>query len=85
METNIKKLLLDIELALKNEDFDGALDLYEFIEKNWEYLSKNLTLKEGKEALKILNFISNLLKEKISSLREDRAYLTLRQNYTKYL
>lgn len=85
MEKNLKKTLLEIELALKKEDFDRALELYEFIENNWDDLKEDLNLEEAKEALKIINFIDEMLKEKASSLRENNSYLKLRQSYTKFL
>ncbi|MFN3505641.1 MAG: hypothetical protein ACK4Y7_05495 [Caldimicrobium sp.] len=85
MEKKLKKTLLEIELALKKEDFDRALELYEFIENNWDDLKEDLNLEETKEALKIINFIDEMLKEKASSLRENNSYLKLRQSYTKFL
>lgn len=84
MEKNLKERLLEIELAIKNEEWDKALSLYETIEREWLKLSQGLTLPETKSLLNILNFIDSLLKEKIFFFQQNKNYLKLRQSYTKF-
>ncbi len=84
MSEKLKELLLEIELSLKNEDWDRALFLYEEIEKNWDLYVQFLDMEKAKVALELLYFIDALLKEKLKSLKEEKDYLSARKNYSKF-
>ena len=85
MESELKKRLLEIEVALSNEEWDNALALYERLNKEWPEISKNLTLDYAEEALKIVEFLGKLLKEKIDSFKKKQDYLKMRKSYSKFI
>lgn len=85
MQENLKAILLEIELALKNNEWDRALTLYSNLEKGWGSFQKELTLKEAEECLKIVNFLKNLLQEKALSIKRESDYLKIRQRYSKFV
>lgn len=84
MKGRLKELLLEIELSLKKEEWARALSLYEKINQEWEELSSGLTQEEAEEALRLTNFIEDLLKNKSGSLQVEDRYLKTRQSYTKF-
>lgn len=84
MKGRLKELLLEIELSLRKEEWERALSLYEKINQEWEELSSGLTQEEAEEALRLTNFIEDLLKKKSGSLQVEDRYLKTRQSYTKF-
>lgn len=84
MEKKIKNYLLEIELALKKEDWDRALLLYRSLNENLDEFLKKLNNSEAQEALKIVQFLDKLLQEKISTLQKQSQYLQVRQKYNQY-
>ncbi len=85
MESKLKKRLLEIEVALCNEEWDNALELYERLNKEWPEISKELTLDEAKEVLKIVDFLGKLLREKVDSFKKKQDYLKMRKSYSKFI
>jgi predicted nuclease with TOPRIM domain len=84
LKGRLKELLLEIELSLRKEEWERALSLYEKINQEWEELSSGLTQEEAEEALRLTNFIEDLLKNKSGSLQVEDRYLKTRQSYTKF-
>lgn len=85
MKKGLKAQLLEVELALKQEDWARALELYENINKNWEKISKDIDYKEVEESLRLVNFIEKMLTEKIKILKVEDQYLKTRRSYTKFI
>lgn len=85
MTKNLENLLLEIELLIKKEEWDKALELYQLIHQNWEELTKDLDLEKANQLLKIVQFLEILLKEKLESLLKEGENLRVRQKYTKFL
>ncbi len=85
MKKGLKAQLLEVELALKQEDWARALELYETINKNWEKISKDIDYKEVEESLRLVNFIEKMLTEKIKTLKVEDQYLKTRRSYTKFI
>jgi len=82
---NLENLLLEIELLIKKEEWDKALELYQLIHQNWEELTRNLELEKANQLLKIVQFLEILLKEKLENLFKEEENLRIRQRYTKFL
>lgn len=85
MTKSLESLLLEIELLIKKEEWDRALELYQLIHQNWEKLTKDLDLEKANQLLKIVQFLEILLKEKLESLLKEGENLRVRQKYTKFL
>jgi len=81
---NLRETLVKVELAIKKNEFDKALELYEKINKHWEEYQKNLNQKEIKELIKLLEYIKNLLLEKQKELFERKKLFQLRKAYSKF-
>lgn len=81
---NLREALVKVELAIKKNEFDKALELYEKINKNWEEYQKNLNQIEIKELLKLLEYIKNLLLEKQKELFDRKKLFQLRKAYSKF-
>ncbi len=79
----LKASILEIELAIKTEDWDKALFIYDDLEENLKDM-KGLTLKELEEALRLVNFLDSLLQEKYQNFQKKREYLRTRQKYIKF-
>jgi len=82
---NLENLLLEIELLIKKEEWDRALELYQLIHQNWEELTRNLELEKANQLLKMVQFLETLLKEKLENLLKEGENLRVRQKYTKFL
>lgn len=85
MKKSLEELLLEIELLLKKEEWDRALELYQLIHQNWEELTRNLELEKATQLLKIVQFLETLLKNKLESLLKESESLRVRQKYSKFL
>lgn len=85
MKKDLKAQLLEIELAIKREDWAKAFELYAIIDKNWAKISIELDPKEAEESLRLVNFIEEMLKNKIKALKMEDQYLKTRKTYTKYV
>jgi len=81
---NLREVLVKVELAIKKNEFDKALELYEKINKNWKEYQKTLNQKEIKELIKLLEYIKNLLLEKQKELFERKKLFQLRKAYSKF-
>ncbi len=82
---NLKKKLWEIEIALKEENFVKALFLYEEIKKDWSDYEKFLRNHQNlKEIFKLINYIDEMLKEKLENLKLQEKLLKVRKKYTKY-
>jgi len=81
---NLREALVRVELAIKKNEFDKALELYEKINKNWEEYQKNLNQIEIKELIKLLEYIKNLLLEKQKELFDRKKLFQLRKAYSKF-
>jgi len=80
----LKEELIKIQLALKNNDLDEAIKLYEKIEKFWESYAKRLSPEEVQASLRLVDYIEKLLKEKNERSVEKRKFLNLRKSYTQF-
>jgi len=85
LKKSLEELLLEIELLLKKEEWDRALELYQLIHQNWEELTRNLELEKATQLLKIVQFLETLLKNKLESLLKESESLRVRQKYSKFL
>lgn len=81
---NLKEILLKIELAIKKNELDLALKLYEDINKNWEEYQKGITPEEVKPLLKLSEYIEKLLLEKKEGFFDRKKLLQLRKVYSKF-
>ncbi|MCS7150305.1 MAG: hypothetical protein N2Z40_05880 [Caldimicrobium sp.] len=84
MFKSLRERLLDIELLIKEKNWDKAHTLYKEIEENWENLIKNLSQEEANQALKIINFIEVLLQENLETLRIGSKHLESLKTYNKF-
>ncbi|PMP65095.1 MAG: hypothetical protein C0190_07110 [Thermodesulfobacterium geofontis] len=83
-EYNLKEALIKIELAIKKNEFDLALMLYEEINKNWEEYEKEITPDSAKNFLKLSEYIEKLLLEKRKNFFDRKNLLQLRKAYSKF-
>ncbi|QER41850.1 hypothetical protein F1847_03465 [Thermodesulfobacterium sp. TA1] len=81
---NLKERLIEIELAIKNQDLDRALKLYEEINLNWEDYKNSINQENLQAILNLVNFLEKLLKEKQAELIETQKFLNLKKAYTKF-
>ncbi|WP_038055110.1 hypothetical protein [Thermodesulfobacterium hydrogeniphilum] len=81
---SLKKELIKIELALKQNKLDQALELYENINKNWEKYENNLKIEEINNLIRLLDYIEKLLKNKYKKSLENQKFLNLRKAYTRF-
>lgn len=81
---NLKDELVKIELALKKNELDLALNLFEKIEKNWEVYKKEIKEEEIEGLIKLSEFIGKLLLEKKKNFLVCEKLFQLRKNYSKF-
>ncbi len=81
---SLKEELIKIELALKQNKLDQALELYENINKNWEKYENNLKIEEINNLIRLLDYIEELLKNKYKKSLENQKFLNLRKAYTRF-
>jgi len=84
MVINLKEILLQIEITLKNDDLDKAYNLYKEIDKNWEKYKISIKKEEIQKLLNLVEFIGKILQEKKNKCFEKDKLLTLRKAYSKY-
>ncbi|MCS7199822.1 MAG: hypothetical protein N2327_02805 [Caldimicrobium sp.] len=84
MPKSLPDTLLEIEISIKNKDWERAYELYKEIERNWEAHTKDLSMEEAKRALKIADFIERLLQENLEGLKLNSKYLELLKSYNKF-
>ncbi|AIH04002.1 MULTISPECIES: hypothetical protein [Thermodesulfobacterium] len=82
--SKLKERLIEIELAIKNQDLDKALTIYEEIDQNFEKYVKNIKQEELKSVLNLVEFLEKLLKEKQAELIESKKFLNLKKAYTRF-
>lgn len=81
---NLKDELVKIELALRKNELDLALNLFEKIEKNWEVYKKEIKEEEIEGLIKLSEFIGKLLLEKKKNLLACEKLFQLRKIYSKF-
>jgi len=81
---NLKEDLIKIEVAIKKNELDLALKLFEEINQNWEEYKKEITLEEVKTLLKLSEYIGKLLLEKKESFFDRKKFLELRKAYSNF-
>ena len=81
---SLKEKLIKIELALKQNKLDQALELYENINKNWKKYENNLKIEEINNLIRLLDYIEELLKNKYKKSLENQKFLNLRKAYTRF-
>ncbi|GEM_PF-3148653 len=82
---SIKKKLLKIQVLLHENKLSDALKIYENLEKNWDFYSREVrTSDEKEELLRLVDHISTLIKEKKNRFLEKKKCFELRQMYSKY-
>ncbi|MDK2861238.1 MAG: hypothetical protein PWP33_441 [Thermodesulfobacterium sp.] len=82
--SKLKERLIEIELAIKNQDLDKALTIYEEIDQNFEKYVKNIKQEELKSVLNLVEILEKLLKEKQAELIESKKFLNLKKAYTRF-
>ncbi len=81
---SLKEELIKIELALKQNKLDQALELYKNINENWEKYKKNLKIEEINNLIRLLDYIEDFLKNKYKKALENQKFLNLRKAYTRF-
>lgn len=84
MPSNLINTLLTIELHIKNKEWDRAYELYQRLNRDWENLSRQITQEEAERALKLLNFLEELLGEHLKSLTDESKHLDVLKAYSKF-
>ncbi|WP_028841012.1 hypothetical protein [Thermodesulfobacterium hveragerdense] len=82
--SKLKERLIEIELAIKNQNLDRALTIYEEIDLNWEQYLKDIKQEELKSIFNLVEFLEKLLKEKQAELIESKKLLNLKKAYTRF-
>jgi len=80
----LKKELINIQVAIKKEDYDKALELYQKIFANWDYYTSTIDPQELESLFKLIDYIQTLLIEKNKEFQERRKFLNMRKTYAKY-
>ena len=81
----LKKELIEIQIAIKNEDYDKAIELYQKIFANWDYYTSTIKSSKDLESLfNLIDYIQALLIEHNKKFQEKRKFLNMRKAYTKY-
>jgi hypothetical protein len=81
---NLKEALIKIEVAIKKNELDLALNLYEEINQNWEEYKKGITQESAKNLLKLSEYIGKLLLERKESFFDRKKFLELRKAYSHF-
>ncbi len=81
---SLKDELIKIELALKQDNFDKALEVYKRINKNWEKYKNSFKPEETESLINLLGYIGELLKEKYKKSLEKKKFLNLKKVYTRF-
>ncbi len=81
---SLKEALIKIELAIKKDELDKALKLYEEINKNWQQYEKTVDKEEIKSLLKLLDYIEKLLLEKKKNFFDRKKLFQLRKAYSRF-
>jgi len=83
-EYNLKEDLIKVQLAIKQNNLEQALQIYEKINNQWDKYKKNLNPEEIQPLLNLVDYIENLLKEKNKKTIEIQKFLNLRKSYTRF-
>ena len=83
-EYNLKEDLIKVQLAIKQNNLEQALQIYEKINNQWNEYKKNLNPEEVQSLLNLIDYIENLLKEKNKKTIEIQKFLNLRKSYTRF-
>lgn len=81
---SLKEVLIKIELAIKKDELDKALKLYEEINKNWQQYEKTVDKEDVKTLLKLLDYIEKLLLEKRKNFFDRKKLFQLRKAYSRF-
>ncbi len=82
---NLKELLLNLQLLIKEEKFEEALKIYQEIEKNWHIFEKHkISTQELQELLNIVSFLDKILFTKKQNCLERQKCLNVQKVYSKY-
>jgi dihydrodipicolinate synthase/N-acetylneuraminate lyase len=83
-EYNLKEDLIKVQLAIKQNNLEQALQIYEKINNQWDKYKENLNPEEVQALLNLVDYIENLLKEKNKKTIEIQKFLNLRKSYTRF-
>ena len=83
-EYNLREDLIKIELAIKKDNLDLALEFYKKINQNWEEYKKSIDKEEIINLLKLSEFIEKLLIEKRKKFADRKKLLQIRKAYSKF-
>ena len=83
-EYNLKEELIKVELAIKKNELDTALNLFEKINQNWEEYKKGIKQEEVKSLIKLSEYIEKLLLEKKKNFFDRKKLFQLRKAYSKF-
>jgi len=81
---NLREDLIEIELAIKKDNLDLALEFYKKINQNWEEYKKSIDKKEVIDLLKLSELIEKLLIEKRKKFADRKKLLQIRKAYFKF-
>ncbi len=81
---SLRETLIQIEVAIKKNDLDTALRLYEKINKNWGEYKKTLNKEEVKALIKLTGYIEKLLLEKKKNFFDRKKFFQLRKAYSRF-
>ncbi|MBO8143133.1 MAG: hypothetical protein H0Z16_00885 [Thermodesulfobacterium sp.] len=84
LEHNLREELIKIELAVKKNELDFALNLFEKINQNWEEYKKGIKQEEIKALIKLSEYIEKLLLEKKKNFFDRKKLFQLRKAYSKF-
>ena len=83
-EYNLREDLIKIELAIKKNNLDLALEFYKKINQNWEEYKKSIDEEKVIDLLKLSEFIEKLLIEKRKKFADRKKLLQIRKAYSKF-
>lgn len=84
MSTKLREELINIELAILTGEWERALEKYEQVNTNLDQLTKDLTPEETTLILNLIDYIKDLLQERLGNLRKLQALLKVTQSYLRY-
>lgn len=84
MPTKLREELINIELAILAGEWDKALEKYVQINTNLDHLIGDLTVEETVSVLNLIDYIEDLLQERLRNLRKAQTLLKVTQNYLRY-